>query len=75
MKYIRSIKFHQKPDYCFLKDLFIDYMKEQAMEIDFYNFDWIARKEQIIIEKKHKIEEEKAREEAKKMTKAEKKKP
>jgi hypothetical protein len=45
MKYVRSLKFDQKPDYKFLKSLFEEYLKEQAMEIDDCHFDWILRKE------------------------------
>lgn len=57
MKYARSLKFDQKPDYKFLKSLMEDHMKEQGMEIDESNFDWIAKKEQIILEKKRNLEE------------------
>ena len=72
MTYIRSLKFEQKPDYKYLRSLFEDYMKENAMEIDENQFDWHIQKEIVIQDKIKAIEEAKLREIQKKADKEQK---
>lgn len=42
--YIRSLKFDEKPDYCYLRDIFRDFFEQQAFQND-YLFDWIVYRE------------------------------
>jgi hypothetical protein len=50
-------------------------MKENSMDIEETQFDWILRKEQILLDKQKKIEEAILKEEAKKQQKYDKKRP
>mmetsp|Transcript_15210 Transcript_15210/g.25748 ORF Transcript_15210/g.25748 Transcript_15210/m.25748 type:complete len:290 (-) Transcript_15210:395-1264(-) len=61
MKYCRSLKFEQKPDYKYLKQLFDDcFFIEHKYEMDNV-FDWQYQKEKILAEKRKNEEEEKER--------------
>jgi len=49
LNYTRDIKFDEKPDYTFVKNLFKKIMDKEKIEID-YNFDWVVKKQQEVVE-------------------------
>jgi len=59
MKYCRSLKFEQKPDYKYVKSLFEDYIMEIKFDMDFAKVDWVVQREKILEDKRRKEEEEK----------------
>ena len=61
MRYVRDLKFDEKPKYKYLLELFEEHMKENDMEID-GNFDWVIQKQLILENKKKAIEDAKAQE-------------
>ena len=43
LTYCRNLKFEEKPDYNYLRQLFKDLMQKQGFDND-YNYDWVIRK-------------------------------
>lgn len=44
LNYCRNLKFEEKPDYNFLRQLFKDLMQKQGFDND-YNYDWVIKKQ------------------------------
>ena len=44
LNYCRNLKFEEKPDYDYLKNLIKGLMKKSAFEND-YRYDWVIKKE------------------------------
>ncbi len=44
LDYTRSLSFDEKPDYSYLRKLFLDLFVREGVSYD-YNFDWILKKE------------------------------
>jgi len=60
LRYSKSLKFEDKPDYKLLRSFFEDYFQEQKFlrfETDL-KLDWVTRREAILEEKKKREEEE-----------------
>ena len=49
MKYLRNLKFEEKPNYAYIKKLFNDLMNKNGWEMD-YQYDWVIKKQQMVKE-------------------------
>ena len=44
LNYVRELKFDEKPDYSFLKELLRNVAQKEKIFYDFYNYDWVTLK-------------------------------